>query len=349
MFVIRGGFLYNGKQLYIPQSSLRESIVMEAHEGGLVGHFVYSKTLKMIQGNFYCPKLNKDVLRLIERCETCRKTKMYGSNNGLYEPLPFPTTPLEHISMDFLLGFPRTQGGKHVIFVVVDRFSKMAHFIPCNKASDATHLAILFFNNIVKLHGIPRSIVSDREVSQSFLARPAVTLPGSPILEQTTPTPTPAEGTTIPPIDTPIPPPAPASARAVEFENLKQGTSSVWEYHMEFARLSKYAIHMLPTMESRVHQFVQGLNPLTINEASTAALNSDMNYGKMVAFAQATENRKLKNRMEREGLVRATEDPISGVSQERDPNTSRGPCAPGAGRCTQGFGTWSYPYAMDAE
>ncbi|XP_070046470.1 uncharacterized protein [Nicotiana tomentosiformis] len=88
------------------------------------------------------------------------------------------------------------------------------------------------------------------------------------------------------------------AARAVAFESLKQGSMNVWEYHMEFARLSKYAIHMLHTMEARVRRFVQGLSPLVINEASTAALNSDMNYGKMVAFSQATETRKLKNRME---------------------------------------------------
>ncbi|XP_070039443.1 uncharacterized protein [Nicotiana tomentosiformis] len=90
------------------------------------------------------------------------------------------------------------------------------------------------------------------------------------------------------------------ATRVAEFESLKQGSINVWEYHMEFARLSKYAIHMLLTMEARVRWFVQGLSPLDINEAFTAALNSDMNYGKMVAFSQATETRKLKNRMERQ-------------------------------------------------
>ncbi|XP_070039505.1 uncharacterized protein [Nicotiana tomentosiformis] len=95
------------------------------------------------------------------------------------------------------------------------------------------------------------------------------------------------------------------AARAVEFENLKQGSRSVWEYHMEFACLSKYAIHMLPTMEARVRRFVQSLSPLVINEATIAALNSDMNYGKMVAFAQSTEDCKLKNRREREGTSKA--------------------------------------------
>ncbi|XP_070046572.1 uncharacterized protein [Nicotiana tomentosiformis] len=88
------------------------------------------------------------------------------------------------------------------------------------------------------------------------------------------------------------------TARAAEFESRKHGSMNVWEYHMEFARLSKYAIHMLPTMEARVHRFVQCLSPLVINEASTTALSSDMNYGKTVAFAQAIETRKLKNRME---------------------------------------------------
>ncbi|XP_070032296.1 uncharacterized protein [Nicotiana tomentosiformis] len=95
------------------------------------------------------------------------------------------------------------------------------------------------------------------------------------------------------------------AACAVEFETLKQGSKFVWKYHMEFARLSKNVVHMMPTMEARVRRFVQGLSPLVINEASTVALNSDINYGKMVAFAQATEAQKLKHRMEREGSGRA--------------------------------------------
>jgi transposase InsO family protein len=128
-----------------------------------MGHFGVKKTKDILADHFFWPKMWRDVERFVAHCTTCQKAKSRLNPHGFYVPLPVPNAPWEDISMDFVLGLPRTKKGRDSVFVVVDRFSKMAHFIQCHKTDDATHVANLFFREIVHLHGVPNTIVSDRD------------------------------------------------------------------------------------------------------------------------------------------------------------------------------------------
>lgn len=158
------GFLFRDSKLCIPRSSTQELLIREVHGGGIAGHFGVDKTLSMLQEHFYWPRMEKQVRNLISRCAACQQAKSRVQPQGLYTPLPIPERPWEHVSMDFVLGLPRTQRRKDSIMVVVDRFSKMAHFIPCHKTDDATNVADLYFREVMRLHGVPKTIVSDRDV-----------------------------------------------------------------------------------------------------------------------------------------------------------------------------------------
>lgn len=124
-------------------------------------HFVRDKTLAAVKDHFSWLHHKKDVEKFCSKCVTCLKAKSRSHPYGLYTHLPIPNSPWEDISMDFVLGLPRIKH-KDAIFVVVDRFSEMAHFIPYEKINDASKIAYLFFNEVVRLHGLPRTIVSDR-------------------------------------------------------------------------------------------------------------------------------------------------------------------------------------------
>lgn len=159
-FVLHDGFLFCDNKLCVPEGSWRLRIIQELHNEGHIGR---DRTLKLVLELYFWPSLRRDVARFVERCVVCQSSKGHATNGGLYMPLPVPTQPWTDISMDFVLGLPRTQSGHDSIFVAVDRFSKMAHFIPCKKTMDAVKVAQLFFREIYRLHGLPLSIVSDRD------------------------------------------------------------------------------------------------------------------------------------------------------------------------------------------
>ena len=107
--------------------------------------------------------MRKDVQRHCHRDLSCLKAKSKAMSHGHYTPLPFASAPWEVISMNFILELPRTARGFSSIFMVMDRFSKITHFISCHKVDDANKISRLFFREVVRLHGLPKSIVSKRD------------------------------------------------------------------------------------------------------------------------------------------------------------------------------------------
>jgi hypothetical protein len=162
-YVLQDGLLYRANKLCVPASSVRLLFLQEAHGGGLMRHFGVKKTEDVLSAHFFWPKMRRDVERYVSRCMTCNKAKSRLNPHGLYMHLSVPSAFLEDISMEFVLGLPRTKRRRDSIFVVVDHFSKMAHFIPYHKSDNASHVAELFFTKIVRLQGVPNSIVSDRD------------------------------------------------------------------------------------------------------------------------------------------------------------------------------------------
>ena len=132
-------------------------------EGELMGHFGVAKNLATLKEKFFWPHMKREIQNHYASCLNCLHAKSSAMPAGMYTPLLVASTPWEDISMDFVLGLPRTSRGVDSIFIVVDHFSKMAHFIPCQKVDDASNIARLFLREVVRLHGLPKTIVSDRD------------------------------------------------------------------------------------------------------------------------------------------------------------------------------------------
>jgi hypothetical protein len=142
---------------------MRDNLLKEKHSGGLVGHFGHDKTYAQICSSYNWLGMRSNVKKFMDRCRVFQYAKWKKHKTGLYHPLPIPYRSWDEISMDFVLGLPRTHRGSDSIFSMVYIFSKMAHFISCHKTSVVTHIENLFLKEVVRLHGLTRSIVLDRD------------------------------------------------------------------------------------------------------------------------------------------------------------------------------------------
>ena len=105
-FLIHNGFLFKGNQLCIPDSSLGLRVIQELHNETHIGHV---KTMKLVTNSYFWPTMQKEITKFVERCRICQVSKGTTTNAGLYMPLPILDQPWIHVSMDFILGLPRTQ------------------------------------------------------------------------------------------------------------------------------------------------------------------------------------------------------------------------------------------------
>ena len=163
-FSVKGGHLLFKGSLVLPKtSSLIPMLLQEFHASPIGGHSGYLRTYKRLAGLFYWKGIRRDVQKFVAACDVCQRNKSLAlSPAGLLQPLPIPNAVWEDISMDFILGLPRS-GSYDTIFVVVDRLTKFAHFMPLRHPYSAVKVAEVFVREVVRLHGFPRSVVSDRD------------------------------------------------------------------------------------------------------------------------------------------------------------------------------------------
>jgi hypothetical protein len=138
-------------------------MIWEAHYSRVAGHFGVEKKVAVLQKYFYWPNLQHDVGKYIKSCTTCAIAKLTIKKKGLYTPLPTPSQPWESISIDYMSYLPSTKHGNDCVFVVVDRFSKMAIMAACKKNIKVEATTKLFFKRVWVHFGIPQSIISDRD------------------------------------------------------------------------------------------------------------------------------------------------------------------------------------------
>lgn len=151
-------------KLWIAQNSaLQTKIIAAFHSSPIGGHSGMQATYQRVKKLFCWKGLKTSVEDFVKQCATCQQAKHANTlPSGLLQPLPIPAGAWQDISMDFIEGLPKSDGFS-VILVVVDRFTKYAHFIPIKHPFTTQNIAQSMFDNVIKLHGVPNTIVSDRD------------------------------------------------------------------------------------------------------------------------------------------------------------------------------------------
>lgn len=162
------GMLYyvqDGKlRMYVPDDEvLRKELIRDYHEPAFAGHFGAEKTYASIKQWYYWPKMREQVYEFCKTCMSCQLNKPTACPPVMAVPLEVPDSPWRHISMDWVTELPRSYEGHDAILNVVDRFTKWAIVIPCNKTQSAVQMATALFQHVFGVFGIPESIVSDKD------------------------------------------------------------------------------------------------------------------------------------------------------------------------------------------
>ncbi|KAG3204292.1 hypothetical protein PC128_g2016 [Phytophthora cactorum] len=142
---------------------LRARIIHEFHDSPSAGHLGREKTFATLSRDFYWPHMYKWVRKWVRSCEACQRVKPAPSRQAPLRPLPVARGAWDSVSMDFVFGLPCDVQGRTGILVFVDRFSKMVHLTPVAASITATQTAAIFVDTVYRHHGLPTSIVSDRD------------------------------------------------------------------------------------------------------------------------------------------------------------------------------------------
>ena len=160
----RYGPLHYKNKVVIPlNSDIIQQLLREFHDSHLGGHSGLLRTYKWLAQQFYWPSMVRMVKEYVSFCDVCQRVKSdMLSPARLLQPLPISCQVWDNITMDFIKGLQQS-GGKNTILVVVDRLNKSAHFLALAYPYTAKMVAEKFVEGVVKLHGIPRSIINDRD------------------------------------------------------------------------------------------------------------------------------------------------------------------------------------------